>query len=339
MTMHEPVIPAYWIKGIATHVGEQDQLVRSALAEADIPPAVLDDPASAITYAQELDFVDALARLTGRPTFGAEVGLAIDPRRTSLLAYLVFNAPTLRYGLGNVARYLRLVRSSARAHLVDEDGVARLVLGNEDPLVHRNRQHAEFVVAATLTALRLATGTALAPVSVEFQHHRGEGQDRVGALLGAPVAFDCPHLVITLRPEVLELAFVDHDVTLLKILEKHADNLLAGQHGLRPSLRHRIERVVLEHLPRDVPSSAAVASILGLSARTLARRLADEGASYQAIVDGVRRRLAESYLDDTALSLAEIAFLLGYADQSSFTTAFKRWTGATPGERRAIATA
>ncbi|MEO1470539.1 MAG: helix-turn-helix transcriptional regulator, partial [Pseudomonadota bacterium] len=73
--------------------------------------------------------------------------------------------------------------------------------------------------------------------------------------------------------------------------------------------------------------------------RTLARRLADEGASYQAIVDGVRRRLAESYLDDTALSLAEIAFLLGYADQSSFTTAFKRWTGATPGERRAIATA
>ncbi|MEO1470161.1 MAG: AraC family transcriptional regulator, partial [Pseudomonadota bacterium] len=63
-----------------------------------------------------------------------------------------------------------------------------------------------------------------------------------------------------------------------------------------------------EHLPRDVPSSAAVASILGLSGRTLARRLADEGASYQAIVDGVRRRLAESYLDDTALSLAEIAW-------------------------------
>lgn len=330
----EPVIAAYWIKGLAVRLGEESAVVGRALAEARIPRTVLDDPSSPVTYAQELAFIDALAALTHNPVFGAEHGIGIDPRRTSLLSYLVFNAPTLGHGLANAERYLRLVRASALTRLMVEGERVHLVIDNDDPLIHRNRQHAEFVAATAIGALRIATGTSLAPLRVRFQHERREDVGRVAEILGARTRFGCERFELILARGMLDLPLVERDGTLVAILERHAAMLLGERRRERASMRHRVERAVLGGLQRGAPAIETVAAALGLSARTLARRLADEGCHYREVVDALRLALAESYLADRALSLAEIAFLLGYADQSAFTTAFKRWTGTTPRERR-----
>ena len=129
----------------------------------------------------------------------------------------------------------------------------------------------------------------------------------------------------------LDLPVRGADPHLLALVTGHAEAALAkaGQRAARRPAG-RVERVVLEALPRGTPTLGAVAEALGIGERTLARRLAGEGASFRRIVDELRRDMATGYLADPELSLAQIAYLLGYAEQSAFTSAFRRWTGRSP---------
>ena len=96
------------------------------------------------------------------------------------------------------------------------------------------------------------------------------------------------------------------------------------------SLQKRVCLAVAKMLSEGVPTLSSVASSLGMSARTLQRRLSDQEQSFQNLVDQARRELAQQLLSETDYSLAEVAFLTGFAEQSGFTRAFKRWSGKTP---------
>ncbi|MEL6480219.1 MAG: AraC family transcriptional regulator ligand-binding domain-containing protein [Pseudomonadota bacterium] len=334
MTSKPHRIPTYWVQGIARRLGEDSPVVSRALHDAGIDAVAIANPGTLITYQQELDFLDAAARHSERDLIGAELGVTMDPRRTSLLSYLLLNSFNLGDGIRNVERYLRLVRGAATTTVEDHPAGVSLVIDNEDPLVHRNRHHAEFVIGASLAAFRIATGTALRPIEVRFAHERRDHADSVARILGGPVRFGCERLELILSHDCLSLELVEADVTLLGILVRHAERQLEESKRIRPALRHRVERALLVRLNQEMPSAEAIASELGLSLRTLTRKLASEGCTYRQVTEELRLRLAESYLGDPCISLAETALLLGYGDQSSFTTAFKRWTGQTPGERR-----
>ena len=91
---------------------------------------------------------------------------------------------------------------------------------------------------------------------------------------------------------------------------------------------------IRDSLPAGTPTQAEVARVLALSARTLHRRLEEAGTSFTALLDETRRALAEEYLRRTDFSVAEVAYLLGFAEASSFNRAFRRWTGRAPGDAR-----
>jgi AraC-like DNA-binding protein len=97
----------------------------------------------------------------------------------------------------------------------------------------------------------------------------------------------------------------------------------------------QVERLVTSHLVRGVPPIEDIAPQLALSSRTLQRRLSERGTTFAEVVERARRRLAERYLEDERLSLAEIGFLVGFSDPSNFHRAFRRWTGETPTTFRA----
>jgi AraC-like DNA-binding protein len=101
-----------------------------------------------------------------------------------------------------------------------------------------------------------------------------------------------------------------------------------------PPIGLRIRSLLTRRLPEGEPTRAAIARAMAMSERTLHRRLEAEGTSFQKILDSARRDLAERYMDRKDLSLAEIAFLLGFSDQSSLFRASKRWFGTSPGQRR-----
>lgn len=332
-------VPAYWIQGIARRLGPEEPIVLRAFEAAGLDPAAVFVTEASVNYRQELAFLNSVVRQSGRDLTAVELGVAMDPRRTSLLSYLLLNSVTLGDGLRNVARYVRLVRGAARSRLERQGDHVAFVISHQDPLVHRDRDHAEFVIGAALAAFRIATGRQVRPVAARFIHERRSHEGEVARILGGPVHFGCERLELVLPSDALQLDLVEADITLLSILLKHAERQLEESRIIRPALRHRVERALIGTLHHEPPSADAIASELGLSLRTLTRRLAAEGCTYRQVIDDLRLRLAESYLADPAVRLAEIAFLLGFADQSSFTTAFKRWTGQTPRERRqALAT-
>ena len=140
---------------------------------------------------------------------------------------------------------------------------------------------------------------------------------------------------LELDSATMERRLLTTDPALSRIIERHAKASLASVAPASSELKERVRRVLVKGVAAGRCSIKTVAPELGLSERTLQRRLEEEGASFGDILDSVRRDLGLRYLEDGKLSLAEIAYLLGYSEPSPFHRAFKRWTGSTPHARRA----
>jgi AraC-like DNA-binding protein len=124
------------------------------------------------------------------------------------------------------------------------------------------------------------------------------------------------------------------DYRLLKFLTTYCEAILR-EHGLRNAgILERVERRIVDLLPKGAAKAKVIATDLGVSERTLARQLAALGTSFNDVLDRIRKELALSYVRETDLRLAQVAFLLGYANPPAFTLAFKRWTGKAPTELR-----
>jgi AraC-like DNA-binding protein len=132
---------------------------------------------------------------------------------------------------------------------------------------------------------------------------------------------------------VMQLPIVSEDSHLLRILEAHADDLLAQRHSAT-GLRSMVENHLVTVLPSGRVQAAVVAEQLGMSLRSFTRYLADEGATFGQILDHLRKRLALRYLEDQRISLQQVAWLLGYSELPAFTHAFKRWFGTSPRRAR-----
>ena len=141
-----------------------------------------------------------------------------------------------------------------------------------------------------------------------------------------------PRLVVTKSAKHLTVQLVDDQVgkTIAYASTMEAD--LRSFDGARISEKVRAE--LISRLPAGEPARADVAGVLNMSEKTLQRRLSDEDTSYQQVLDETRSELARQYLSERQLSVCDVTFRLGFSDQSSFTRAFKRWTGVSPGEFR-----
>jgi AraC-like DNA-binding protein len=117
------------------------------------------------------------------------------------------------------------------------------------------------------------------------------------------------------------------------ILSEYAENLLAAREEER-TFKDKVKRIVSDLLPKGAADIENVSSKLCMSRWTLNRRLRKEGTRFQEILMELRREFATAYLDNRNLTIAEIAFLLGYSEQSAFFRAFKKWTGITPNQYR-----
>ena len=149
------------------------------------------------------------------------------------------------------------------------------------------------------------------------------------AHFGCPVHFETQRDALLVSRESLNSPNKVGDAMIAQFFDRHLDQELARLAGAH-SLDWRVRQTVAQFLSEGVPALSSIASKLGMSARTLQRRLAEENFTYQSLVDQARRELAQRLLRETDFGLAEIAFLTGFAEQSGFTRAFKRWSGKTP---------
>jgi AraC-like DNA-binding protein len=204
----------------------------------------------------------------------------------------------------------------------------------------QSRHAAEFTLAALLVISRQLSGQPLAVGEVAFSHPAPAAATvaLLAAVFGTTPRFGAPANALELDRAELERPLPAADATLSRIIERHAEALLAARPEPRAAMGQRVRHALVGLLgqgdgEREV-SLAAIARRLGTSERSLQRHLADEGITFDALYEELRRELAVRYLADRSMAIAEVAYLLGYSEPSAFHRAFKRWTGATPAEAR-----
>jgi len=152
--------------------------------------------------------------------------------------------------------------------------------------------------------------------------------------VGTKVQFDAGRDEFALDVGVRELPLIHSDNYLNDLLLKYCEAALSDRRGNMSQLRTRVENAISSVLPHGRVLVGDIARTLGMSKRTLERRLSDEGLKFTEILQQLRRDLADRYLDDRTLQVSKIAWLLGLQEVSTFTRAFKRWTSKTPREMR-----
>jgi AraC-like DNA-binding protein len=188
---------------------------------------------------------------------------------------------------------------------------------------------------------RWLTGRADLVCEFDFRHPRVVDVAPFERMLGPHLRFDQKATRAVFPAWMMALPVSTHFPEMRPIVEAQAEASLRALEKKGDSKRdplhdlvRRVGELIAEHLARGTATTEQIASLLALSPRTLNRRLAEAGTSFRMLCESVRRSRAESLLANPAVSLAEISFMLGYHEQSTFQRAFKRWSGMTPGEFR-----
>lgn len=331
--MHE--VPASWIHHAVQRLGAESPVATGALQAAGLPAAGPDATVERITAREFAAFIEQAARLAGDDVLGLGLGLDYDIRGTGLPAYLALAAATLREAMQNTAQFAILADTAADYALREAGNAASFRVETLSAPLRASRHATEFKVGFILAAGRRWVGPGFRPLEVRFAHARVSSRRAVERRLGCEARFGAEATEFVLPPEQLALPVRLADPYLLALLRRQAEAALAARHAAPGRLRGEVEHLVLRRLSKGAPTIGDVAAALGLGERTLARRLAAEGAPFRRLVEDLRHDMARSYLADPNLSLAQIAYLLGYAEQSAFSNAFRRWTGRSPRRFRA----
>ena len=293
------------------------------------------EPDARLPMAAEVAIWQMIARHAPDPGFGIRDGATFDARRAGLLGYVVSFAPTLRDSLRALARYFHIFTEAVDARLDRSGAVLTLVgnpsLGPAEPLAQ------SFRLASVLRSLRVITGIDVVPAEVNFAHEQPRSILAHREFFRCPIHFGTRATRIEFRTADLQLPTLRADPTLAGYLGDYADQMLASL-VRGETLRYRVRAVIWSQSATGKSTLRGVASALGMSPRTLQRRLREEGTSLNRELQAVRKMVSMAALRNREVAVDDVAFLLGYAEPSAFYRSFKRWTGQTPQEfRRRVA--
>jgi AraC-like DNA-binding protein len=290
--------------------------------------------------AAQAKFLNFAAEATNDSVFGFHLAEMADPREGGILFYVASAAKDLGEALSLLVRYFRIVNESVRLKLArTPEGVA-VEIAFVALTRHLVQQNAEFGLAVILKALRKFTGRNIRPIRVAFAHARNSNLREFERFFGCPVEFGrvanegASSDLLEFSNDTLAIPLVTADAKLLSALQPFLDMAAKERNTAKGTLRAAVETEAERLLPHGKAQAQSVAKNLALSARTLSRRLADEGTTYAEIIDQLRRSLALQYLKEPGMSISQISWLLGYEGSTSFNHAFKRWTGRSPSDAR-----
>ena len=310
------------------------------LAAAGVTAADLADPDRPIEIATVMRLADAAARELGNDCLGLQVGKIVDLGVFGMLAYAVFNAPTVATALRNFERYARAHFRGPRITMTVAGDEARLAFTVDVADGVPRRQHAEAAAVVGVRILRRLLGPEWRPRRVLFGHARPGDVAEHERVLRAPVEFGQPfHVAIVFAAADLDRSVAGADRRLLPVIERHLDELLAKPDSGSTWL-DEVRAAIAASVCDGHPKIGTIARRFAMSVRTFQRRLDEHRVAFKDLVEDVRRELSLRYVADGRTSLTDVAFLVGYSELSAFGRAFRRWTGSTPTSmRRHLATA
>lgn len=325
---------AVYAKKLATDLLEQGFSERQVFGKSGLTAKSLQPEKPMLEVQLITAFFENAAALTGNDTLGFMRGQKREMRRSGLVAYIGISSPTVLSYMLNMAHYRRVFTDAIEVDCdaLEHDGI--LKWHYNVPANVRRRQLVEFGSSGLVHAMRQASGVRFSPELVTYSHARNSNMGEFERYFGCKVEFGAPGNAIHFHKADLALPLQTADNELYAILKGCCEQALEGKSRKVAPLIVDVETAISDRLNRGEANQENVARALGMSPRTLSRRLAREGTTFFKSLENLRKTLARSYLRDSDLGLAEISFLLGYSGLSSFNDAFKRWTGKTPGQYR-----
>lgn len=319
------------LHGLVDFATSQNLDAQDLLKGAGLPADVLDYPESLISYRSILKVLELGALRSGNPLFGLQLGLQQSLVGTiGPLLYLARNSENVGEALHELSRYFHVHASSARVRLEVEGEHALFYYDpGESADLASLRPITELAVGGGLQMMRTLLGARWQPQALMLQHAPAREPQVYNRLLGLKPTFNAPFNAWVFDAKLLDVPLSAADQELHRLIRLHLDNL--GQISVQDLPTH-VQQIVRSFLPQGRVSIEQVADYLALSSRTLQRYLAEEGTSFQLILDQTRQAMANRYLCDSAISFTQLSGLLGYAELSAFSRAFQRWHGMSPRE-------
>jgi len=286
-----------------------------------------------ISVASQIRFLELAAKALKDPLLGFRLARDGELRQIGLLHYVAASSETLGDAMDRVQRY----SSIANAGVVLKCSGARnftITLRYAGVARHSDRHQMEALITWLVRFCRDSTNRRLNPIAVHFVHRRYEESSELEKFFGCRVEFAGDSDQIIFEKEARQLPIVTADRYLNEILLQDCEEALAYRRSGAGPLRIAVENAITPLLPHGKARLEAVAPTLGVSSRTLARRLAAERLSFGEILNQLRSDLATHCLGDANLSISEIAWRVGYQGVSAFSHGCKRWTGMTPKKMR-----
>jgi AraC-like DNA-binding protein len=298
------------------------QFPSAALDQAD---ATENDVRIPVALGQE--FLRAAVAMTGEENLGLLAARETKLGTFEVLEYVANSAPTWRAAIETAFRYIHLVNEAADFRLEVVNDEVQIVLHST---VELTRAGIDFQSAA----FHVSASRWVDPLPPELQAwftypEPSDLREHHATFRGAKLRFGAPWNGFVCHVSRLETKLPTTDPSLHAVLREHAERLLAKLAPGNDLVEH--VRAQLLATLREGPCAAEdVAARLGVTRRTLTRRLRQQGTSFTEVLEDVRRRAALHYLSDTEHSVEDIAFLLGFSESSAFVRAFKRWQGIAP---------
>ena len=268
---------------------------------------------------------------TGDPWFGFRVGERSKPGDFFVFGHAWLASASLRGALGRLCRHSHVITTlSSELTLEKQEDSYALIESYPEGAVRPQKVASDAGCVALLRLCDAVTQDIVRPSSVELTIAPELGSTRYDELFQCPVSYGCEKDIWRFNVDDLERPLSGSAPEVAEATDRIAENYIQSLD--KSAVATAVSRMLVQTLPSGKSDQDTVASRLHRSRSTLQRQLSSEGTSYRDILEATRQALATRYLKEGDHSQAQIAFMIGFADQSNFARAFKRWTGVSPGE-------
>lgn len=305
----------------------------SLLSKVGLTLKQIQDRKARLSVESQIRFLELGAEALQDDALGFHLARDFDLREIGLLYYVAASSRTIAEALSKAERYCRLANEGISLQFAAKDmAISLRYVGVKR---RSDRHQIEFWLTSIVRMNRLLSNRRLAPNRIKVAHHRRTMPAELRSFLGCPIEFgsDVDEIVLPRSAGLIPIESADHYLN--DMLVTYCEEALAHRKQGGASLRACVENAITPLLPHREARAEEIARRLGMSHRTLVRRLASERLTFAGILDELKIDLAKTYLKKDELSISQTAWLLGYGEISAFTRAFKRWTGMTPRHWRA----
>lgn len=292
----------------------------------------LQDGNALIERTQEMRLIENLIlALPNVPALGFKLGLQYNMATFGIWGFAIRTSRTLRDATTMALRYLPLSTAYCHIHSFEKGDNFGISFDPEPIPSHLRQFLLERDAATSIILMKELSLAGVTIVALEFQGEAPAYSDYIAEIGGIKPTYNSSHNGILVRKEDADRPLPTYDAHLVRVLDNQCQRQLQARQiqGLAGQVRQQL----LGPLGL-VATLEEVADALTMSARTLRRKLDQEGISFRAVVDEERRQIALQLLDGSDMKLDELAIHLGYTDTASFTRAFRRWMECSPGEYR-----